>query len=424
MRVPRAVHTPLDVRIDALGRVVDWRDAVPWNTITGEDQAYPSYLLHHTEMGNVFSAGSYDAMDVTFYNYTIIGGDMGCYWKTYRRGLSSGPILELGSSTQRLVLPGGSGLVEIKDFTAPQLSVNHHCALGGVPTGGICASHYWYNHPAGSNTPVLLDESPAAVSNIIIEMDTANVAATYITDRADACFDTSSCDVSGSWLKCPQAWGIRAVRIYSPDRGSLSVTTDDGTYTVALWPVYNNPGIGAYGTYTPDGKAWAHGYNFLVKDGHAVTITIANGTMADELFVLEYSENTWPASKETSITLSVATATGEDASGLTGGPHTIQSTHPRTWITPYGAMIPQAGAWWDATGGWPATYTQAQYETDRVNQLTASGITWNVNLAPVPSTASFTMPTALDSNGLFYPRELSRAEINNYAAHAKVTQAG
>ena len=75
------MHTPLNVRVDNLGRVVDWRDAVPFHPVTGVDQAYPSRLEHHTEAGNVFSAGTYDAMDVTFYNYTIIGGDMGCYWK-------------------------------------------------------------------------------------------------------------------------------------------------------------------------------------------------------------------------------------------------------------------------------------------------------------------------------------------------------
>ena len=293
------MHTPLDVRIDGLGRVVDWRDAVPWHPVTGADNASPSRLEHHTEMNNVFSAGSYDAMDVTLFNYTIIGGDMGCYWKTYRRGLHSGPLLDTGSSTQRLVLPGGSGLVEVKDFTAPQLSVNHHCALGGVPTGGFCASHYWYNHPTAAYTPVLLDESNAAVSNIIVEVNTANEAKTYITDRADACFDTSACSVSGKrgrWLECPQSHDIRVVRIYSPDRGDLQVSTDDGTYTVSLWPVYNKPGIGAYRTYAPHGKAWAHGYNFLVRGGHGVTVTIG-GSVADELFVLEYSENTWPVAK-------------------------------------------------------------------------------------------------------------------------------
>ena len=52
------IHTPLDVRIDHMGRVLDWRDAVPFHPITGADQAYPSYLVNHTEAYNVFSAGS------------------------------------------------------------------------------------------------------------------------------------------------------------------------------------------------------------------------------------------------------------------------------------------------------------------------------------------------------------------------------
>ena len=79
--------------------------------------------------------------------------------------LASGPLLDGGSSDRALILPGGSGLVEIRDYVAPQLSVNHHCALGGVHT--LCASHYFWNNPA-EPTPSLADESPAAVSNVIV----------------------------------------------------------------------------------------------------------------------------------------------------------------------------------------------------------------------------------------------------------------
>ena len=91
-------------------------------------------------------------------------------------------------------------------------------------------------------------------------------------------------------------------------------------------------------------------------------------------------------------------------------------------------MIPQAGAWWDAMDGdgvpWTTHYSQAQYETDRVNQLHGSGITWNVNTGPVPATASLSLQTAMNTHGLFYPANLSLAEANNYTAHADRTQSG
>ena len=80
----------------------------------------------------------------------------------------------------------------------------------------------------------------------------------------------------------------------------------------------------------------------------------------DDLFVLEYSEDAWPASKQSSISLTVA---GPGAGVLAGGPYTISSTHPRNWITPYGAFVPQAGAWWDAI--WTATATAGRPTTTR-----------------------------------------------------------
>ena len=66
-----------------------------------------------------------------------------------------------------------------------------------------------------------------------------------------------------------------------------------------------------------------------------------------DTFVVEYSD---PQMGATWITLSVTV----DAA-LSGGACTIASTLARTFITQYGPLVPQAGAWWDCTGGWPIT---------------------------------------------------------------------
>ena len=71
-----------------------------------------------------------------------------------------------------------------------------------------------------------------------------------------------------------------------------------------------------------------------------------------DLFVLEYSE---PQLPETTITLSVA---GDPL--LNGGPCAISSTHDRAWITPYGPLVPSAGAWHGCVG-WATTYDAASF---------------------------------------------------------------
>ena len=55
--------------------------------------------------------------------------------------------------------------------------------------------------------------------------------------------------------------------------------------------------------------------------------------------------------------------TGVD-SALAGGACAVASTHSRSFITPYGPLVPQAGAWWECTGGWPTRYDQASFLAD------------------------------------------------------------
>ena len=103
-----------------------------------------------------------------------------------------------------------------------------------------------------------------------------------------------------------------------------------------------------------------HGYTFIVKSGADITVHIPRALNAtvpqSDLFTMEYSET---HVDETTITVTV---TGDAA--LEAGPAEISSKHTREWITAFGPLVPQSGAWWQrgtqwATKGDAATYTAA-----------------------------------------------------------------
>jgi len=60
--------------------------------------------------------------------------------------------------------------------------------------------------------------------------------------------------------------------------------------------------------------------------------------------VLEFSERQL---RESTVSISVE---GDDL--LAGPKCTVSSKHSRSYITPYGPMVPQAGAWWGCRRGW------------------------------------------------------------------------
>lgn len=267
------------------------------------------------------------------------------------------------------------------------MALNHHCALGGEPTGGICASHYWIRNPVGTYASSLQfqDETYNADagghrSNLIIEYGDK----TWFLPDAHVTFSTAPCDrttesiVGGAagtfWVRCPQSWGIRIVRIYTPDRGTLVINDGSDNYNVTPFPVTTNPGIGGFSSYSPAGRTHAAGYAFLVKHNADLTINVQT-RVDDDLFVLEYSENTWPAKKHTQIRLAVTEAySSGDVIGFGGGPIYIHNNHSREWVTPYGSILPQAGAWWQGTGGWNTSYDAATYDSERVAMLVSKGV--------------------------------------------------
>jgi hypothetical protein len=117
-----------------------------------------------------------------------------------------------------------------------------------------------------------------------------------------------------------------------------------------------------------------------VRDGADITVTVA-GNAADEdwkdVFVVDYSQPTWPTSKKSSITMTV-TGAGAVADGLAGGPYQISSDHSRSWVGPFGGFISASGAWYHAKEAagqaetWkslPTFLDAAQYETNRASMI-------------------------------------------------------
>ncbi|KAL3897835.1 MAG: hypothetical protein SGPRY_012966, partial [Prymnesium sp.] len=127
-------------------------------------------------------------------------------------------------------LPGGDGLVEFRQpifHEGAGVKLNHHCNVNDLPMGGLCASHYLFtgpSHPhqiyseAGGQTSALV--SYGGFTRYLLGRGGANVA-----------FDASRC---GEEVHFSQRWGVcadveyqlRVIKIYSPDRGSLTVTSD------------------------------------------------------------------------------------------------------------------------------------------------------------------------------------------------------
>ena len=197
--------------------------------------------------------------------------------------------------------------------------------------------------------------------------------------------------VAEAWW-CPGTLKIRPMLLFSPDRGTLSVTsthtsdhggteTTTSDITMRSKLARNEVEFGAH--YCPDGRNTAVGYTFLVLGGAQLTIDIplaastliniyGNPVKFDDYFIMYYSEQQWPANLKSSVTVTV---TGAGADTLAGGPYTIDSDHDRSFTTPYGAYVSEAGAWWHAkkTAGenmnaWKALdgfLGAATYETQR-----------------------------------------------------------
>ena len=106
--------------------------------------------------------------------------------------------------------PGGSGLVEVTSSTLREnsrLEVNHHCALAGEVTGGMCASHYLFTALDLDHDLYVVDGA-AGHSDVLVLLD----GATRMRANANAAFDTGACydpHDDGVWMDCPVALQVR-----------------------------------------------------------------------------------------------------------------------------------------------------------------------------------------------------------------------
>ena len=204
--------------------------------------------------------------DVTLEDYTSHGGNKGLYWKTYRRGAQSDPICVNCTFVRTTIEgPGGSALVEFdeSDFHRHHeaYQVNHHCSLDGG-TGGLCASHYDFrnsrffewSHEAQAYQPgrAFFYSGVYPTTTLIYTPDDQVVM--HVTDNVafdidgDPRCENSTPYAGEGWYGCDNRASdadghpleLRIVRIYSPDRGQLTVTNHAGgqVYTIPwtnLW---------------------------------------------------------------------------------------------------------------------------------------------------------------------------------------------
>ena len=294
----------------------------------------------------------------------------GLYWKTYRRGAESGPLCDGCTFWTTIEGPGGDGLVEFRNtsFVGVGMRINHHCNVNGLATGGLCAPHYLIT---GSSAPRYVLSEAAGQSSVLV---TYGGRTRYLSgpSGANIAFDASSCAREllsrQDWIGCPDSFQLRVIKIYSPDRGTLTVTADGVTVRVPFRNQGLPQGPMAYaggdvlptctGTAPSDclNYMWPEGYTFVVKGGSTVSVQIENELPTDapkhDLFYVDYGHAGWPEADVAQIQLSV------NGTSYLSGSCALRTDHDRSWLTPYGPAVGDAGVWRScaASGPWSTRY--------------------------------------------------------------------
>ena len=393
----------LDGTLDQ-GKVTDWAACLPYGA-DGADHAQNVIVRDHFEYFNDFSAGVYDMGDVSFIDSTFYGTLKGMYWKTYRRGPHSGPLCTRCTFINNgAELPGGSGLVEFVDShfylhrLDHRIQINHHCNES-PSTGGLCASHYDFRdstfhlwNPATRRYDI--DEHPQHVfyngrsANEADPEDRRSAALIYTPDdkvlvNTDniAVFDlsnTAACQAETTWMRSTpeDPWGectesllrLRGVRLWSPDRGLLTVTNHtegDQVYRIPWERHKGGPGHAHanYGHLLPNCQGtdclstiFTAGYMFVIPDGHEISLQFETRLGPDDLLsdVLAFEYGEEQMNPITQITIRSVSGTGLDPLDQPNLSCNISSRHSRRFITPYGAINAAAGALYtECESPWP-----------------------------------------------------------------------
>lgn len=349
------------------------------------DRHFNTIFEDHTEYGGNFGFGGYSLGDTTLRNFHT--SDSGAtYWKTYHRAPHSGPFCDGCRFASGMTGPGGDALVEFRDTTFGRgaIRVNHHCNLHAEATGGLCAPHYYVASPISTHHEglVWVNEASDCATDILL---TYNGKTRFLLgdcaspgcgcEGAFAIFDDSACVTEHHqdqrWRACPESWKLRTLKIYSPDRGNLIVTSSDGvSRTVWKRSVHNKwSGSLGYNRVAGDGLVNSpNGYSFIVRDGTDVTIHVSsNLTKPEERFdhfVMDLGHHGWDQTDPSLNAHVRVTVTGDEQ--LAGGPCWVHENASRTFLTGFGSLISDAGEWVrckrEVLGSmWPLEVTRAQY---------------------------------------------------------------
>ena len=377
-----------------IGTIKDWSTCQPFSP-SGEDQSANILLQNHTEYFNDFSAGGYDLGDVSFTNYTSYGGNKAMYWKSYRRGENSGPLCtDCTFINTNFDLMGGSALVEFKDThfyrDNNNININHHCRVGNAATGGLCASHFdfrtshFYDYDAATESynPASIffrsevDDTSALIfspDDVVFVQQDAIVLDVENDSRCQPS-STENTPQAGWWACDESSLGLRIVRLYAPNRGTLTVTnhTDNNqTFTIPWQSNGTQESVAAriypYAPYCTPGffsecpnYMYAAGYTFAVPDQAEISLHFSESVDSSQplydLLTIEYSEE--QLQPQTSIT--IRSLTGTELMDSTT-PCLISSTHSRAFITPFGPMNAASGAWYNDCTSWDVQFSLDDY---------------------------------------------------------------
>jgi hypothetical protein len=376
---------PIQVRHTTDGFVADsWEQCHPFDLETGADRHFNSVFEDHTEYGGNFGFGGYSLGDTTLRNFRTADTG-GTYWKTYHRSPHSGPFCDGCHFARGMTGPGGDALVEFRNttFGRGSVRVNHHCNLHSEATGGICAPHYFVSSTIPSHTDglVWINEAGGCATDVLL---TYNGRTRFLLgdcvgqgcgcEGAYSIFDDSACVTEHHhgqrWRSCPESWKLRTVKIYSPDRGNFTVTSDGVTKTVWKRSQYTKwSGSLGYNRVHGDGLVNSpNGYSFVVRDGADVTIEVhSNLTRPRDMFdhfVLDFGHNGWDQIAPGLNAHIRVTVMGDEL--LAGGPCWVHENATRAFITGFGSLISDAGEWTrckrDVLGSmWPLEFTREQY---------------------------------------------------------------